>query len=84
MSATMRKVASSIIRSRATLAIAALQRSASSLAVTRAPAPLAAAARACAPRRTFAAGAGGAVDVKVPGMGDSITNGTIVAWQKSA
>ena len=44
------------------------------------------AALAAAPRRLFAAAAApaGAQAVKVPGMGDSITNGTIVSWQKSA
>lgn len=31
--------------------------------------------------RAFSASAG-VTDVKVPGMGDSITNGTIVSWQK--
>jgi len=31
--------------------------------------------------RAFSA-SNGVTDVKVPGMGDSITNGTIVSWQK--
>jgi hypothetical protein len=34
------------------------------------------------PKRAFSSAASGVTDVKVPGMGDSITNGTIVSWQK--
>lgn len=34
------------------------------------------------PKRAFSSAPSGVTDVKVPGMGDSITNGTIVSWQK--
>ena len=34
------------------------------------------------PLRAFSSTSSGVTDVKVPGMGDSITNGTIVSWQK--